>query len=745
MIELRDYQQDLLVQMHRALASTRVARIMLQLPTGSGKTRIAGELLSGWLKDGRKAVWLTHRKELATQTEGMLREAGVTATANMQWTPRTNAPTLLNGVVILMAQTVSRRNGRANVWDGYNRSDLMIIDEAHHATADGWARAMKQWPGPVVGMTATPWRLSQREGFDHLFKELHCGPQVAALQSDKWLCQARVMLPPEWERVQAGQVDYTGDYSESGIELANEGRDVWTAGALRFWQKHCENRQTVVYAVSVRHAQNLVAMFSDAGVPTGVLLGDTPTAERSRLLHEFQDGTIKALVNVAVATEGFDLPDAACVMLTRPTMSLSLYLQMVGRGLRPKQDDGDCVILDLAGNSLRHGLPDEERDWSLQPRGEQPSVESPVVLCQECASLSPLGSHQCRNCGAPFGEPCGRCGAWRVWIRWSRKTVCGKAHDLVCDLCHYDAHIQAQLPVTEELKELAMLANDDELSPHRDPFLKNFLEEERRRIGGSAEDRKEELRFLIGVRESELADDNELYKLFENHLTALPTAERPQTRLQESRLLSEWEGGFKQELAGWRIELAALESQSIDGQLIFNNAKNRLMQLFEAEAREAGLLPRKQIQEMPLQGPDEEPFGSDLIDSGRWMTFVQLAKSGKEEFPKEKPQHLQGPQGKEVAIGSWADLLRQTAEWLIREGLLAEADCPVTVGRMAKICLIHTTPEHPDGHKSKKSRPLSNGLYIELQWGSREMARRCGELVEQFGQDPAQFHVRLRQ
>ena len=194
MIELRDYQQDLLVQMHRALAGTPAARIMLQLPTGSGKTRIAGELLSGWLKGGRKAVWLTHRKELAAQTEGMLGETGVTATANMQWMPRTNAPTLLNGVVILMAQTVSRRSGRANVWDGYNRSDLMIIDEAHHATADGWARAMKQWPGPVVGMTATPWRLSLKEGFDHLFRELHCGPQVAALQSDKWLCQARVML-----------------------------------------------------------------------------------------------------------------------------------------------------------------------------------------------------------------------------------------------------------------------------------------------------------------------------------------------------------------------------------------------------------------------------------------------------------------------------------------------------------------------------------------------------------------------
>ena len=385
-------------------------------------------------------------------------------------------------------------------------------------------------------------------------------------------------------------------------------------GRLRFWQKHCENRQTVVYAVSVRHAQNLVAMFSDAGVPTGVLLGDTPTAERSRLLHEFQDGTIKALVNVAVATEGFDLPDAVCVMLTRPTMSLSLYLQMVGRGLRPKQDDGDCVILDLAGNSLRHGLPDEERDWSLQPRGEQPSVESPVVWCQECESLSPAGSHQCSNCGAPFGEPCGRCGAWRAWTRWSRKTVCGKAHDLVCDLCHYDAHIQARLPVTEELKELAMLANDDDLSPERDPFLKNFLEEERRRIGGSAEDRKEELRFFIGVRESELADVNGMWSRFEQHLQSLPDEQRPENEPLKAIAFAfvDWKNNQESELNGWKEELANLERQLIDGQLVFSNARDRLLRLLEAEAREAGLLPQSNLRETPLRTMLEEPSPSRL-------------------------------------------------------------------------------------------------------------------------------------
>ena len=605
MIELRDYQKNLLTEVSSELADP-ASRIMMQLPTGGGKTRIAGELLAGWLKDGRKAVWLTHRRELASQTEGMLREAGVSASSNIQWTPHTNPPMIVNGVVVLMAQTVSRRNTMANVWDGYDRGDLMIIDEAHHATAAGWARAIGQWPGPVLGMTATPWRLSAREGFDHLFQVLHCGPQVGVLQSDKWLCRARVLSPPEEDRILGGQVESTGDYSESGIELANEDRDVWTAGALRFWQEHGENRQTLVYAVSVRHAQNLVAVFNDASVPAGLVLGDTPTGERAELIGRFQDGSLKVLINVAVATEGFDLPDAACVVLTRPTMSLSLYLQMVGRGLRPKKDEGDCVVLDLAGNGLRHGLPEEQRDWSLQPRGEPPSGDAVLVRCPHCDGISAAASHQCTHCGAPFGEPCGRCGAWRAWKRWTRKTTCGQDHEQVCDLCYCDAHIEARLPVTEDLKELAMLA-DDELSPHRDPFLKNFLEEEGRRVGGAAEERKEELRSLVGVRELELADDNEMSKLFESHIVTLPAAERPQSARQKYRLYGNWEDDLRRELADWKAELSRLEAQTLDGQLVYDSAKHRLLRLLESEARGAGLLQQPRIRENPPVTPVQPP------------------------------------------------------------------------------------------------------------------------------------------
>ena len=207
MIELREYQETLLQQVQHELAGEPRARLMLQLPTGGGKTVIAGALLSHWLQDGRKAVWLTHRKELAEQTRGMLTDAGVSAITNVNWTPGEDAPAMAGGAVILMAQTVGRRTARREVWNRYGANDLLVIDEAHHAAAPGWERAMQQWPGSIVGMTATPWRLSEKEGFGHLFDGLLCGPQTADLQTlqpEPALCRAQVFIPPPEQRVAGG-------------------------------------------------------------------------------------------------------------------------------------------------------------------------------------------------------------------------------------------------------------------------------------------------------------------------------------------------------------------------------------------------------------------------------------------------------------------------------------------------------------------------------------------------------------
>ena len=114
-----------------------------------------------------------------------------------------------------------------------------------------------------MGLTATPWRLSLKEGFDHLFHGLLCGPQIVELQRDGHLCPVQTLVPDEKERIRGGLAGLTGDYSEGGIESANEGSNIWTAGAVDYWKEHGKDRQTIVYAVSVKHADHLPKVVSD--------------------------------------------------------------------------------------------------------------------------------------------------------------------------------------------------------------------------------------------------------------------------------------------------------------------------------------------------------------------------------------------------------------------------------------------------------------------------------------------------
>ena len=463
---LRPYQKELLRDVQAALQSTDDP-VMMQLPTGGGKTVIAASLLSKYLTGRRKAVWLTHRRELASQTENMLFKAGVSATCNINWKPRTKAPRIANGVVILMAQTVGRRTRdiAADVWGSYDVNDLLVIDEAHHAAAEGWERGIRQWPGKVLGMTATPWRLSKKKGFDHLFGELILGPQVSELQSGKFLCQANVLVPDTEGRILGGKVPSHLDYTEKSIEAANANRDVMTARALNFWKEHVTDRQTIIYAVSVGHADNLAALFSEEGIPAEAIHTKTDADARAQAISNFANGRLNVLVNVAIATEGFDLPDASCIVIARPTKSLSLYLQMVGRGLRLKKDGGDCLILDLAGNVLEHGLPENIREWSLAARGESDDGEAPVVFCEKCQAASPAASHSCKSCGSPFVKKCQICVRPRAFrTAWLLEDLCGSTHEPVCDRCHIDVHVQYNLPFVfpfqqESQKDLYFKAN----------------------------------------------------------------------------------------------------------------------------------------------------------------------------------------------------------------------------------------------------------------------------------------------
>ena len=604
MTDLREYQTDLLEQVQKALEPEN-ARVMMQLPTGGGKTIIAAHLLADYLTGGRKAVWITHRNELAGQTRWMLRNSsGVRVSPQASWSRSSPAPYVRNGVVVLMAQTATRRVDESGVWRSYGDNDYMIIDEAHHASARGWEKVLRGWPGRVLGMTATPWRLSRKEGFNHLFNELICGPQVSELQAIDFLCEAQVLMPPPNELIRGGEVGSIGDYTETGIERANEAcPDVMTAGALRFWQEHAHNRKTIVYAVSVRHAWNLVRVFKEADTHVELMLGDTPLDERDATIKEFRDGNLNVLVNVAVATEGFDLPDASCIVIARPTESLALYLQMVGRGLRPK-GGGDCLILDLAGNSMKHGLPEERREWSLMPRGPQSDGEAPVVWCEYCRTTSPAASHNCRRCGAPFGTDCQRCGKWRACKRWSLKSQCKLPHELVCDLCHRDAHLKAHLPVTNEMERLAsqddevsgMVVEYNDLDKRLALLLQDLLTEERDRVLAPRRAKQDELRDLITNEDGDLRDNAVLDSQFDAYLKEIPEEHRPRNFPQKADMYAEWKGERRKALAASRDELTKLEAEAVvfDGSEVLANAQDRLVRILRREAEFAALSPEDQ-------------------------------------------------------------------------------------------------------------------------------------------------------
>ena len=427
MRRLRAYQRDLVEKACDALIRA-LGKVMLQLPTGGGKTVVGGELISKWLMQHPDAgvVWMTHRIELCSQTAMRLQvDFGLTVTLPpTAWNPGTPAPIVAGGVQILQAQTVSRRVDRdGRMWRAYGIDDLLVVDEAHHAPALGWEMAIATFPGRVIGLTATPWRLSASQGFDHIFDDLICGPQIPELQRAGHLAPSRTFTPPLEDRVIGGIVGATGDFTEAGIEESNSPL-VMTTKAVQYWTRMSRRRQTIVYAVSKRHAHNLVQEFAKRNVAAAVILSETPAYEREAAIEGFRAGEIRVLVNVMIATEGFDLPDASCIVITRPTRSLTLFLQMVGRGLRPKPNNGDCLILDLTGNSETHGVPETMREWSLAPRGEPEDGEAPVVRCLSCGFMAHPSYHQCPECDADMGKICARCGRFRLWTRWSGKIVC---------------------------------------------------------------------------------------------------------------------------------------------------------------------------------------------------------------------------------------------------------------------------------------------------------------------------------
>lgn len=339
-LELRPYQRKLVEEVRAAFA--RTSRVLAVLPTGGGKTVVAAEIVRAATEKGRRILAVAHRRELVGQLrETFARALGLSPQEVPAYLPGErvpeNAPLAVGSL-----QTLARR-GVEGRWD------LVVVDEAHHVPAESYQDVVRagRW---VLGLTATPVRVDGKGLGDH-FGALVQGPTVGELIEAGYLVPPRYLVPEGgWDVSRLSVV--RGDYSPREVEaLAREVR--LEAQVVETYLEHLRGRPTIVFAAGVEHGRELAARFRKAGVRAAFLEGETPPEKREGVLQAFREGDLEVLVNVALFTEGYDEARISGVLLARPTRSLGLYLQMVGRALRPHPGKEDTLVADVTGANFR--------------------------------------------------------------------------------------------------------------------------------------------------------------------------------------------------------------------------------------------------------------------------------------------------------------------------------------------------------------------------------------------------------
>lgn len=390
-------------------ASEEHKRVVLVLPTGGGKTVVAVAIIRWKLGIERwadiagtkkRVLFLAMPREQVEQAVARLVEWGVPEEAIgtiLAGDDRANPDAPIQ--VATLASFLSRKLRKEDI----PPADLIVIDECHHAAARSYLRVLALYPdADVLGLTATPERYDGKGLADAGFTVILTAATTLRLGIEGYLTLPRMWGPGETARVDLKGVPVlAGDYN---MKVAGKrmSRNAIIGRHVSHYEEHGGGRSAVVYACGKLHAKKIARRFRKAGYNVELLFGDTPLEERRRILRRLDRAEKVIVVTVLVLTEGWDCRAAKVCILARPTRSWTLYMQMIGRFLRP-WNGVVPVILDHAGNRLRHGPPEQEREFRLVTRKKPRSAEpAPEKECPECGTFVATGSKDCPECGHEF-------------------------------------------------------------------------------------------------------------------------------------------------------------------------------------------------------------------------------------------------------------------------------------------------------------------------------------------------------
>ena len=376
---LRDYQAEGKAKIYNMW--TQMRSIMYQMPTGTGKTimfvSIARDLFD-WGAAHKKAVkilFLAHRIELIDQISEKLGAMYHLAHGLIAAQSREQK---FYGLQVGSVQTLVRRLDR---WEE-KEFDFVIIDEAHHVKADSYKKILKTFPkAKVLGVTATPYRMSH-DSFRPEFDELITSMPVSKFIKQRWLCDYEYYSIKPDSKIQMdinsiSRFALDGDFLDEASAAVMD-KDEIRANIVATYEKYARGKKGIVYTITKAHNLHVCAQYTKRGYKAVAIDDSTPASTRKQYVDDFRRGKIEIICNVNIFSEGFDCPDLEFIQLARPTKSLSMYLQQVGRGLRPAPGKDKLIILDNVGLYNRFGFPSAKRQWRRHFEGKYVDYSLPI-------------------------------------------------------------------------------------------------------------------------------------------------------------------------------------------------------------------------------------------------------------------------------------------------------------------------------------------------------------------------------